>query len=118
MGKRRIEFNLSVAYETPKDKLESVIKQMEDMLKNHSEIHQDTIITKFDKYGVNGFDIYFYFFTKTTVWLDFLKVKEDINFKIMEILTNEGVSIAIPTRKLYVNSQSMENGKVRCESRT
>ena len=102
MGKRRIEFYLSVTYETPKDKLERVIKQMEDMLKNHSEIHQDTIITKFDKYGVNGLDIYFYFFTKTTVWLDFLKAKEEINFKIMDILNTEGISIAIPNRKLYI----------------
>ena len=76
MGKRRIVFTLSVTYETPKNKLEGVIKQMEYVLKNHSEIHQDTIIIKFDKYGVDGLDIYLYFFTKTTVWLDFLKVKK------------------------------------------
>ena len=50
MGKRRIVFNLSVTYETPKDKLEDVIKQIEYMLKNHSEVHQDTIAAKFDKY--------------------------------------------------------------------
>ncbi|MBU8878778.1 mechanosensitive ion channel family protein [Bacillus sp. FJAT-29790] len=116
MGKRRIVFNLSVTYETPKDKLEGVIKQMEYMLKNHSEIHQDTIVTKFDKYGADGLDIYLYFFTKTTVWLDFLKVKEEINFKIMEILDKEGVSLAIPNRKLYVDSKSEGNGKVRSES--
>jgi len=113
MGKRRIVFNLSVPYETPKEKLESVIKKMEYMLKNHSGIDQDTIITKFDKYGVNGLDIYIYFFTKTTVWLDFLEVKEEINYKIMDILDHEGVSLAVPNRKLYVDSKTEENGKVR-----
>ena len=116
MGKRRIVFNLSVTYETPKEKLEGVIKKMEYMLKDHSGIHQDTIVTKFDKYGVDGLDIYIYFFTKTTVWLDFLKVKEEINYKIMDILDHEGVSLAIPNRKLYIDSKTGGNGKVRCES--
>ncbi|MFJ5622991.1 mechanosensitive ion channel family protein [Peribacillus loiseleuriae] len=108
MGKRRIVFNLSVTYETSKDKLEDVMKQIEYMLKNHPEIHQDTIVVKFDKYGIDGLDIYVYFFTKTTVWKEFLKVKEEINFEIMNILDNEGVSLAIPNRKLYVNSNSEE----------
>ncbi|MFJ8065694.1 mechanosensitive ion channel family protein [Psychrobacillus sp. NPDC096426] len=112
MGKRRIVFDLSVTFETPKEKLEGVIKKIEYMLKNHSGIHQDTIVTKFDKYGVDGLDIYIYFFTKTTVWLDFLTVKEEINYKIMDILDNEGVSLAIPNRKLYVDSKTEVNGKV------
>jgi MscS family membrane protein len=116
MGKRRIVFNLSVTYETPKEKLEGVIKKIDYMLKNHSGIDQDTIVTKFDKYGVDGLDIYIYFFTKTTVWLDFLKVKEEVNYKIMDILNNEGVSLAIPNRKLYVDSKTEENGKVRYAS--
>ncbi|MBS4212747.1 mechanosensitive ion channel family protein [Neobacillus rhizophilus] len=115
MGKRRFVSTISVTYETPKEKLEGVIKKIEDMLKTHSGIHQDTIVTKFDKYGVDGLDIYIYFFTETTAWLEFLKIKEEINYNIMDILTNEGVSLAIPNRKLYVDSKSDVNGKVRWE---
>ena len=37
-----------------------------------------------------------YFFTVTTIWGEFLEVKEDVNFKIMEILENEGVALALP----------------------
>ncbi|NLC10878.1 MAG: hypothetical protein GX767_01315, partial [Firmicutes bacterium] len=32
-------------------------------------------------------------------------VKEDINFKIMEILEKEGVSVALPSRSLYFQNQ-------------
>ncbi|MBA9026533.1 MULTISPECIES: mechanosensitive ion channel family protein [Bacillaceae] len=115
MGKRRIVFNISVTYETPKDKLEDVIKQIEYMLKNHVDVHQDTIVVKFDKYGIDGLDIYLYFFTKTTVWIEFLKIKEEINFEIMDILDNEGVSLAIPNRRLYVDSKLEANSKVEYE---
>ena len=34
----------------------------------------------------------------------------------MDILENEGVSLAIPKRKLYIDSKSEGHGKVRCES--
>ncbi|WP_338473016.1 mechanosensitive ion channel family protein [Niallia sp. XMNu-256] len=112
MGKRRIVFSLSVSYETPKEKLEDVISKIDFMLKNHSGVDQDTIVSKFDKYGDNGLDIYIYFFTKTTVWLDFLEVKEQINYKIMDILENEEVSLAVPNRKLYVNSKAEGYRKV------
>ncbi len=33
----------------------------------------------------------------------------------MDILDNEGVSLAIPNRKIYVDSKSEGNGKVRWE---
>ena len=71
------------------------------MLKQHPDIHQETILVKFDNFGENGFHIFLYFFTITTVWGEFLQVKEDVNFKILQILEEEGVSVAFPSRDLY-----------------
>ncbi|RYD06096.1 hypothetical protein N752_06090 [Desulforamulus aquiferis] len=102
MGKRRITFNLGVNYDTPKSKLENTINKIKDFLKNHPHIHQDTIFVTFDHFNENSLDIFLYFFTNTTVWEDYLKIKEDINFSIMQILENEGVSIAFPSRTLYL----------------
>lgn len=102
MGKRRINFELGVTYETPKATLKKVIKRLEKMLKEHPEIHQETIFVKFDEYKQNSLAIFFYFFTKTTVWEEYLNVKQDVNFKIMDILEEEGVSVAFPTRTLHV----------------
>jgi MscS family membrane protein len=110
MGKRQITFNLRVTHDTSKEKLKEVVRQIEDLLKNHSEIHQETIFVTFDQYQENGLDIFLYFFTKTTVWGEFLEVKEEINFSIMGILENEGVSIALPSRRLYVGSDTDNNG--------
>lgn len=102
MGKRRINFELGVTYETPKATLEKVINRLENMLKEHPDIHQETIFVKFDEYKPNSLAIFFYFFTKTTIWEEYLNVKQDVNFKIMDILEEEGVSIAFPTRTLHV----------------
>ena len=106
MGKRQISFNLRVAHDTQRDKLENVVKRIGYLLRNHHDIHPETIFVTFDEYKENGFDIFLYFFTKTTNWGEFLKIKEEINFEILDILENEGVMIAIQSRKLYLD---MEN---------
>lgn len=43
---------------------------------------------------------------------EYLKVKEAVNFGIMEILENEGVLLAIPSRKLYVEQDTDGHLKV------
>ncbi|MBM4765400.1 mechanosensitive ion channel family protein [Bacillus sp. B15-48] len=108
MGKRQISFDLKLAYDTPREKLEDVVKQIRYFLTQHDEIHPETIFVRFDHYSENGFDIFLYFFTKTTAWGEFLRIKEEINFEIIKILENEGVTIAVPARKLYGESAPEE----------
>ncbi|MFZ3579495.1 mechanosensitive ion channel family protein [Virgibacillus sp. DJP39] len=104
MGKRRITFQLGVTYDTPKTKLENTVKKIKNLIHNHKEIHPDTIFVTFDNYNSSSLDIFLYFFTKTTEWGKYLSIKEEINFSIMEILVDEGVSVAFPSRTLYLNS--------------
>jgi len=101
MGKRRINFNLRVPYDTSSEKLEKAITRIKDMLKNHPEIHQETIFVNLDKFGDSGLEIFLYFFTKTTIWGEFLMVKEDVNFKILSILEEEGITIALPATSIH-----------------
>lgn len=101
MGKRRITFKLGVTYNTSRDKLKKCIEAIEQMLRQHPDIHQETILVRFDSFGESSLDVFLYFFTKTTNWDEFLRVKEDVNFKIMEILETEGVTPAFPSKSVY-----------------
>ncbi|WP_318246212.1 mechanosensitive ion channel family protein [Bacillus sp. PS06] len=118
MGKRRISFHLGVTYDTPKVKLENTVSRIRYLLKNHEDVHPDTIFVTFDQYNDNSLDIFLYFFTKTTVWEEYLLIKEEINFAIMEILEEENVSVAFPSRTLYFNSQNDAISKVAASLET
>jgi MscS family membrane protein len=59
-------------------------------------------MVRFSDFNNSSLDIFVYFFTKTTAWTEWYRVKEDINFKIMSILEEEEVEIAFPSRSLYV----------------
>ncbi|WP_233713612.1 mechanosensitive ion channel family protein [Lederbergia citri] len=89
MGKRQISFSLKLPLDTSKEKLERTIRRIEELLKAYPGIHPDTIHVTFDKYLVDGYEIFLYFFTKSTEWGEYLKVKEDVNYKILDILKSE-----------------------------
>lgn len=106
-GKRRINFNLGVTYTTSKNKLEKCVQSIKEMLLNHPGVHQDTIFVTFDKFNDSSLDIFLYFFTNTTVWEEYLQVKQDINFLIMEILEKEEVSVAFPSTSVYLETPTI-----------
>lgn len=109
MGKRRVTSTIRFTYDSPLDQVKKVVERIKDLLKTHPDIHQETIFVTFDDFKDNGAEIMLYFFTKTTVWGEYLDVKEEINFKIMEIIKEEGVSIAIPSRRLYTGVDEQNN---------
>lgn len=104
MGRRRVTFSLGVDYSTPRHTLEHCIGRIRELLTTHPEVHPATIFANFEKFGERGLDIYIYFFTKTTNWGEWLKVREGILFQIMDILEDEGVSVALPSRTIYNKS--------------
>ncbi len=113
MQKRRITFHLGVTYTTPRHKLQNCVNKIKDLLKNHPDVHPDLIMVHFDQFAGSSLDIFIYFFTRTKVWTEFLAVKEDINFKIMEILEKEGVSVAFPSRSIYFENKLQSESSLK-----
>lgn len=112
MGKRQITFNLHIEHLTPLEKLRRVVKRIETYIKQHEGVHPGTIFVKFNEFRESGYAIYFYFFTKTTNWGEYLDIREEINFKILEILDEEEIEMALAAHKLYVD-QEVEEKEIR-----
>ena len=104
MGKRRIKTRLGLTYGTTKEQLQKILSDLRSMLQNHPEIHKDTIMIRFDEFGDSSLNIFCYFFTTTTNWAKFLEVREDVNFKIMNIVEKNGASFAFPSQSIYIES--------------
>lgn len=58
----------------------------------------------FEQFNESSLDILVYFFTNATALEEHLMVKHDINLKIINILEEEGVSIAFPSRSIYMEN--------------
>lgn len=101
---RRITFNLNVSYDTPSQALQQCVSRIQTMLVDHPAIDNKMIFVKFDTFGDNSLTIFLYFFTTTIVWEEYLNIKQEVNFLIMQILEEEGVEIAIPRTRNYFSS--------------
>lgn len=104
MGKRRLTFYLGLTYSTPREKMEICVKKIKTMLEEHPGIHKKQIMVYFEKFNDSSLDIFVYCFTNTTVWTEFLAVREDVNLKIMAIAEEEDVSFAFPSRSIYMEN--------------
>jgi MscS family membrane protein len=52
------------------------------------------------EFAASSLDILIYCFTKTTNWIEFQQIQEDIMLEVAKIIENNGASIAFPTTTL------------------
>lgn len=89
MGKRKVTFNVRVPLETPIAQLKILVDQVDRSVRQHPEIHSNPVYVAYNEYNELGVDILVEYFTKTTVYAEYLKVKEEMNFAILDIVNTE-----------------------------
>lgn len=103
-GKRRVNLNLELTYRTSRDKLEVCVDKIKNMLESHPEVSKEGILVRFDKFNGTSLDILICCFTDTPDFDEYFRIKENINFRLVEILQQEGVSMAFPSTSVYMES--------------
>ena len=104
MTNRRIYETIGIRYDDA-DKMQKITLEVKQMLLTHPEIDtQQTLMVNFNKFASSSVDFFVYTFTKTTDWVKFHEIKQDILLKIMSIIENNNAEIAFPTSTLHVQS--------------
>ena len=104
MKMRLARFTLGLEYKTSPAALQSTVQAVEAMLKGHEGVHAGTVQVRPLDFGPSSLDVTVQFYTKTTDITEYRAVREDINLRILDILAAQGVSLAFPSRSLYVAS--------------
>jgi MscS family membrane protein len=104
---RRIEFFLGITYGTSVTKIKEVVAGIKKIIKEDDRFDHSFSMVKFTDFGAYYLNIYIYCFTKTTVWDEFLTVREEFNLKIMQLLDEMGVDIAFPSQTIYLTPETI-----------
>ncbi|HBW84932.1 MAG TPA: mechanosensitive ion channel protein MscS [Gammaproteobacteria bacterium] len=100
MTNRRIYETIGIRYRDA-SKMDRIVQDVYAMLQSHEEIDQrQTLIVNFNSYGDSSLDFFVYTFTKTTNWIKFHEIKQDVMFKIMRIVHEHQADFAFPTTTL------------------
>ncbi len=128
---RRIKLYIGVTYNSnPKD-IQNAVSEITSMLLTHKDIStpqkidrdeimrnyrssrkfisldnklgiKSTLMVYLDRFSDSSIDILVYTFTKTTNWQEWLEIKQDILYKIWDILENNNLEFAFPSQTIYL----------------
>ncbi len=105
MSHRRIKETIGIRYDDISG-LPNIVQAVKDMLNTHQDIdHDQVIIVNFDNFGASSLDFFIYAYTKTTDWVKYHEVKQDVLLKVSEIVESHHAEIAFPTTTLHVANE-------------
>lgn len=106
MNKRRIRFNMGLTYSTTPAALRNIVDEIRYYLKNHEEIIPDTVLVRLEDFAPSSLSILVQMYVNATQLQDLKRIREEINYQIMEIVTNNGTSFAFPSTTVYMHQDT------------
>jgi MscS family membrane protein len=105
MTNRRINETIGLRYDDVAS-VDKITAEVLEMLKSHPAIDQkQTLMVNFDSFGPSSLDFFIYCLTKTTNWVEFHAIKQDVLLKTYRIIEQNGAGIAFPTRTLHLQGE-------------
>ena len=107
MTHRRIYWHIGVEYASTIDQLREIRDKIETYVLSQDEFAgPDEVATfvRIDRFSDSSVDIMLYCFTRTTVWGEWLEIKERLAYAVKEIVEGAGASFAFPSQSLYIEA--------------
>jgi MscS family membrane protein len=114
MTHRRIYWMITVQYCTTIDQLRRIRDSIEKYIYDSEDFVKPPEVPTFvriDRFSDSSIDIMVYCFTKTTVWGEWLAIKENLAFAIKEIVEGAGAGFAFPSRSIYIETVPSESAE-------
>jgi MscS family membrane protein len=104
----RFQPTLRLRYDTSPDQIKAVIENTRSMLEQHEQVHDQPLRVRFSDFDKDALLIKINAFVKTTDFNEFLKVSEELNFNMMEIIATAGASFALPAQSIYLEGRDSD----------
>lgn len=105
MTHRRIYWHIGVEYSTTLDQLKTIRDRIEAYILDSAEFARPEEVSTFvriDRFSDSSIDIMLYCFTRTTVWGEWLEIKERLAYAVKDIVEGAGTGFAFPSQSVYV----------------
>ena len=102
MTNRRIYENIGLRYEDA-PKVAAVIADIKAMLQQHPDIDANqTLIVNLNSFGASSLDFFIYTFTRTTDWVQYHEIKQDVLSRVIDIVQSHDADFAFPTQTVHI----------------
>jgi len=105
---RRAKFDVNLTYSTTSEQIKQIVSDIQQYIDQHPRTNQDGRV-RFMNLGPSSKDIMIQYFVDTMEWDEYIDTKQEINFKIVEIVERCGASFAYPTTTLHLPKDEKAN---------
>jgi MscS family membrane protein len=114
--KRRLDMIVGITYGSTPEQIEALVRDTKNMLQAHDQVTTDRMVVDFVEFGESSLNLRLSFLVKSTTWEDLEAVKTDVNLRLMRILRDNGLSIAFPTRTVFLDHAALPQAEVAEQS--
>ena len=112
---RRIRWLIGLEYRTSIDQLKKIREEINNLIEkddNFAKNQNASFYVRIDSFSDSSIDMLVQTFTVTNDWAEFLKIKENLAVKIIEIVENNEAGFAFPSQSLYFEKLSDEKTEI------
>lgn len=100
---RRIEQTLGLTYDTTPEQMELILADLRTLLAADEGVEKQSINVFFTEFGESALNILVIYHAISPDYKNHLRLREQINLKIMRAIAARGLSMAFPTRTLLLD---------------
>ena len=112
---RRIRWLIGLEYRTNINQLKIIRDQISTLIENQKDFAKNentNYFVRIDSFSESSIDMLVQTFTETNDWGEYLKIKESLAVKIIEIVENNKAGFAFPSQSIYVESISGDKPEI------
>ncbi|MFZ4103042.1 MAG: mechanosensitive ion channel family protein [Sphingobacterium thalpophilum] len=97
---RRVKFKIGLRYDTSAEVIRKICEEVQKVVNDHPETNEDTLVT-FDSFGDSILNIQVLYFISIVDYNDYMRIRQDLNYKIMAIVKVNGADFAFPSQTVF-----------------
>ena len=101
---RKVKIDIGLTYNTTVDQIKNIVKDIQDLVDEHPNTNEDGLV-RFMNFGASSLDIMVVYFTNSPDWKLLVDTRQEINYKIIEIVKKHGSDFAFPSTSLYFENK-------------
>ncbi len=109
LSKRWYDHTIGIEYNVTSAEIRTLVARIHEMLRQREVVDPESVLVHFINFGENSLDILVRCYIRLSNWGEFTAEKEQIHLAIMDIMEALGISIAFPTRSLYIEQMPFPN---------
>ena len=100
--RRKVVLGVGLTYDTPRDKLDTFVKRLKEVLLEHPRIDRDDLYVGLKSFGASSIDVELMFYPKVYAYGSQVEAQHAIVLDIIALAGEVGVEFAFPTRTVHV----------------